>query len=107
MEIENRREKGPHTEQRTINFLILLRLHPSQLIAKLFQRGADEFVLLPQVRGQEGICVSDSGKGCLERVLEGLCRAGGGGVDVRDTSQLEQTLDSGGGDETSSAGSGD
>lgn len=79
----------------------------SQGIRKLLQRAPDELGLLPQVGREEAVCVGNSGEGSLEGVLEGLGRAGRGGVGVLDTSELEETLDSGGSDEGSTTRSGD
>lgn len=84
--------------------LVLLAL--AQDITELLQRAADELSLLPQVGGEEAVGVDDSDEGGLERVLEGLGGAGRGGVGVLDTSELEQTLDSGGGNKAGTAGSG-
>lgn len=84
--------------------LVLLAL--AQDITELLQRAADELSLLPEVGGEEAVGVDDSDEGGLERVLEGLGGAGRGGVGVLDTSELEQTLDSGGGNKAGTAGSG-
>ena len=75
--------------------LVLLAL--AQDITELLQRAADELSLLPQVGGKETVGVADSEESGLEGVLEGLGGTGGGGVGVLDTSKLEETLDSGGG----------
>jgi len=85
--------------------LVLLAL--AQNITELLQRAADKLSLLPEVGGEEAVGVDDGDKGGLEGVLEGLGGAGRGCVGVLDTSELEETLDGGGGNETSTAGSGD
>lgn len=85
----------------------LISLLPSQVIAELLQRTSQQLGLFPQVGSQEGVGVSDRGEGSLKSVLEGLCRTGGGSVDVLDTSKLEKTFDGGGSDQTGTTGSGD
>jgi len=85
----------------------LVTLASPQSIRELLQRRSDELGLLPQVGGQVSVCVADSDEGSLQGVLEGLGRTGGGSVNVVDTSELEETLDGGGGDETSTTGSWD
>lgn len=84
--------------------LVLLAL--AQNIAELLQRAPDELALLPEVGGEETVGVDDGNEGGLESVLEGLGGAGGGGVGVLDTGELEQTLDSGGSDKAGTAGGG-
>ena len=78
----------------------------SEDVAKLLQRTPGQSTILPQVGGEETVGVADGSEGGLEGVLEGLGGTGGGGVDVGDTSELEETLDGGGGDETGTTGSG-
>lgn len=85
----------------------LVLLAGSENVTKLLQRTANELRLLPQVGCEVSVCVSNSNKGGLESVLKGLGRSGGGSVDVVNTSELEKTLDSGGGDETGTTGSWD
>ena len=85
--------------------LILLAL--AQDITELLQGAPNELSLLPEVGGEEAVGVDDGNEGGLEGVLEGLGGAGGRGVGVLDTGELEQTLDGGGGNETSTTGSGD
>ena len=87
------------------NNLVLLAL--AEDITELLQRAADELSLLPEVGGEEAVGVDDGNEGGLEGVLEGLGGTGRGGVGILDTSKLEKTLDSGGGNETGTAGSGD
>ena len=82
--------------------LVLLSL--AQNITELLQRAPSELSLSPQVRSEEAVGIADSHEGGLEGVLEGLGRSGGGSVGVLDTGELEQTLDGGGGNETSTTG---
>lgn len=86
------------------NNLVLLAL--AEDITELLQRAADELSLLPEVGGEEAVGVDDGNEGGLEGVLEGLGGTGRGGVGILDTGELEQTLDSGGGDKAGTAGSG-
>lgn len=85
----------------------LVSLVRPQGIRKLLQRAPDELRLLPQVGRQESVGVGNSGEGGLQGVLERLGRASGRCVGVLDTSELEETLDSWGGDERGTAGRGD
>jgi len=84
--------------------LVLLAL--AEDITELLQRGTDELGVLPEVGGEETVGVDDGDEGSLEGVLEGLGGTGGGGVGILDTSKLEETLDGGGGNETSTTGGG-
>jgi hypothetical protein len=77
----------------------LVTLSSPKSIREFLQRTSDKLGLLPQVGGQVSVCVADSDEGGLEGVLESFGRTGGGSVDVVDTSELEETLDGGGGDE--------
>ena len=86
---------------------ILVLLALAQDITELLQRAADKLSLLPEVGGEEAVGVDDGKEGSLEGVLEGLGGTGRAGVGVLDTGKLEQTLDSGGGNETGTTGSGD
>lgn len=92
---------------------LLVSPPPSVLLAcpegvgVLVQRAPDELGLLPEVGGEEAVGVGDGNEGGLEGVLERLGRASRGGVGVLDTSELEETLDGGGGDEASTTGGGD
>ena len=90
-----------------LSCLVLLSRESGELIRELLQWVDWELGLLPEVRCEEGVGVSDSGEGGLEGVLKGLGGTGGGGVDIVDTSELEKTLDGWGGDETSTTGSWD
>ena len=85
----------------------LVTLSSTESIRELLQRTSDKFRLLPQVGCQVSICVADSDEGSLQCVLESLGRTGGGSVDIVDTSKLEETLDGGGSDETSTTWSRD
>ena len=76
-------------------------------VGKLLERAPDELGLLPQVGREEAVCVGDGREGGLEGVLEGLGGAGRRGVGVLDTSELEETLDGGRGDDRGTAGSRD
>ena len=77
----------------------LVALALAENIRVLLKWRAVELALSPQVGGQEAVCVGDGNEGGLEGVLEGLGRTRGGGVDVVYTSQLQQALDSWGGDQ--------
>lgn len=85
----------------TISSKHLVALALTEDVRILLQWGADELGLLPEVRSEEAVGVGDGSEGGLEGVLEGLGGTGGGGVDVVDTSELQQTLDSWRGDQTS------
>jgi len=87
----------------TLRIQHLVSLARSENITKLLQRTSDELGLLPQVRCEVSICVSDGDEGGLEGVLKGLGGTGGGSVDIVNTSELEKTLDGRGGNETSTA----
>ena len=83
---------------------LLVSLPFPKHITEFLQRAPVELRLLPQIRRQEPIRVAHSHESSLQCVLECLCRAGGGGVDVLDASELEETLDGRGSDETGTAG---
>jgi hypothetical protein len=85
----------------------LVALAIAEDIAVLLERAADELGLLPEVRSEEPVGVGDGNEGGLEGVLQGLGRSGRGSVDVVNTSQLQQTLDGGRSDETSTTRSRD
>jgi hypothetical protein len=89
------------------NSIALVALALTQNVTELLQRAADELGLFPQVGGEEAVGVADGNEGSLKGVLEGLGRTGGRRVGVLDTGELEKTLDSGGGNETGTTGSGD
>jgi hypothetical protein len=93
-----------HTRYRSDH---LVTLSSPKSIRKLLQGTSDELGLLPQVGSQVSVCVTDSDESGLQGVLESFGGTGGGGVDVVDTGELEETLDGGGGDESSTTGSGD
>lgn len=85
--------------------LVLLALAES--VGVLLQGAADQLGLLPQVRRQEAVGVGDGSEGSLQGVLEGLGRAGRRGVGILNTSELEETLDGGRGDDLGTTGGGD
>lgn len=82
----------------------LVSLTLSQYITELLQWTSVQLVLLPQVGCQESVTVSYSDEGGFESVFECLGTAGGGCVGVLYTSELEETFDSGGGDEAGTTG---
>lgn len=75
----------------TVDSLVALAL--AEDIGVLIQWATVELGLLPQVGSEEAVGVGDGDEGGLESVLERLGGSGRGGVDVLDTSQLQQTLD--------------
>jgi hypothetical protein len=89
------------------NSIALVALALTQNVTELLQRAADELGLLPQVGSKEAVRVADGKEGSLESVLKGLGRTGRRSVRILDTGELEKTLNSGGGDETSTTGSRD
>lgn len=93
------------TSAATAQHLVLLAL--AEHVAVLLQRASGKLGLLPQVGGEESVCVGDGDEGRLEGVLERLGGTGGRGVDVGHTGELEETLDGGRGDEAGTAGRGD
>ena len=78
-----------------------------QHIAEFLQRAPVKLRLLPQIRRQEPIRVPHRHERSLERILERLCRAGGGSVDVLHARELEETFDGWGSDEAGSTRCGD
>ena len=90
-----------------IELMHLVALAVTEDVRVLLKWGAGELGLLPEVRSEETVGVGDGDEGGLEGVLEGLGRSGRGSVDVVDTSQLQETLDSWGGNETSTTWSWD
>lgn len=78
----------------------------AESVGELLKRALDELGLLPQVGGEETVGVGDGNEGGLEGVLKGLGGTSRGSVGILNTSELEETLDSGGGNEASTAGSG-
>ena len=99
-------EKRSHASKIPIIALLIL-LALAQNVAEFLQRAAGELGLGPEVGGKEAVGVDDGKEGSLEGVLEGLGGAGRGGVGVLDTSELKETLDSGGGNKAGTTGSGD
>lgn len=88
------------TAEERICCMHLVALALTENVRVLLEWGADELGLLPQVGGEETVGVGNGNEGGLEGVLKGLGGTGRGGVDVVDTGELEQTLDSWGGDQT-------
>ena len=82
----------------------LVPLAVAQGVGKLLQGTPQQLGLLPQVGGQEAVGVGDGDEDGLEGVREGLGGAGGRRVGVLDTSELEEALDGGGGNEASTTG---
>ena len=76
-------------------------------VAEFLQRASVELRFLPQVRRQEAVRVAHGDEGGFQCVFECLCGAGGGGVDVLDAGELEETLDGWGCDEAGTTGGGD
>ena len=83
---------------------LLVSLTLPQHITEFLQWTSVQLVLLPQVGCQESVTVSYSDEGGFEGVFEGLGAAGGGGVCVLHSGELEETLDGGGGDEAGTTG---
>ena len=88
-------------------FPFLVPLTLPQGVGVLVQRAPDELRLLPQVGRQEAVGVGDGGEGGLQGVLEGLGRAGRRSVGILNASKLQETLDSGRGNERGTTGRGD
>lgn len=88
-----------HTHYTCLVFLAL-----PQGVGELLQGASDQFRILPQAGGQEAVGVGDGDESGLEGVLEGLGGTGGRGIGVLDTGKLEESLDSGGGNEASTTG---
>lgn len=63
--------------------------------------------LAPQVGGQEAVSVGNGNEGGLEGVLLGSGGTGGRSVDILDTTELQQLLDGGRGNDGRTSGSGD
>lgn len=79
----------------------------TESVSELLKRRALELLVGPEIWGEVTVGVANSDEGGLEGVLKGLGGTGGGGVDILNTSKLEETLDGWGGDETSTAWSWD
>lgn len=105
--VSHSRNNDPNLLHHPIKSTLLITLSLAEDITKLFQRVADELSILPEVGCEETVAVADGDEGGLEGVLKGLGGSGRGGVSIVDTGKLEETLDGGGGNETSTAGSGD
>jgi hypothetical protein len=100
------RLRAPVSPRIVAHALVTLVGRP-QGVGKLLQGTPQQLGLLPQVGSEEAVGVGHGDKGGLEGVLEGLGRTGGRGVRVLDTSELEESLDGGGGNETGTTGSRD
>ncbi|KAI6764817.1 hypothetical protein HG531_012704 [Fusarium graminearum] len=87
------------------NDYMKISLALAQSIGELVQGTSDELGLLPEVGGEETVGVGDGNESSLEGVLEGLGGTGRGCVGVLDTGELEESLDSGGGNEARYLGS--
>lgn len=72
-----------------ISFIALVSLSLSQHITKFLQRAPTQFRFFPQIGRQEAVCVAHRHECSLQCVFECFRRAGGGGVDILNTSQLE------------------
>ena len=94
-------------KNRSLTAVHLVLLALTEDVAVLLEGRPCESGLAPQVRGKESVCVGDSDEGSLQCVLKGLGGTSGCGVSILDTSQLQETLDSGRGDEAGTTGSGD
>ncbi|KAH3667994.1 hypothetical protein OGAPHI_001748 [Ogataea philodendri] len=70
------------------------------LVSVDIQRRVGKSKLLPQVRSQETVSRTDGSETSLQGVLGSSGGTGGGGVDVLDTSKLQDGLDSWGGNDT-------
>lgn len=108
--MQNRSNKTSKTPDPPPNFARTTpRLVPllPEGVGVLLEGTPDELGLLPEVGGEEAVGAGHGTEGGLEGVLERLGRAGGRGVGVLDTGELEEALDGGGGDEASTAGGGD
>ena len=94
-------------KNRSLTAVHLVLLALAKDVAVLLERRPCESSLAPQVGGKESVCVGDGDEGSLQCVLKGLGGTSGCGVGILDTSQLQETLDSGRGNETGTAGGGD
>lgn len=63
-----------------------------QVVGELLVGGVGEHSLLPQIRGEVGVCLGDSGIGGLSEVAERGSLAPGAGVAILNTSHLKQLL---------------
>lgn len=62
-------------------------------VTKLLQRTPNQLCLLPQIRCQETVGVTDCDERSFEGILQGLGRSSRRGVGVFDTSKLQQAFD--------------
>lgn len=72
----------------------------------LGQGGLDVLGSGPEIRGEELVGVADGVEASLDEVLGGTGHAGGSGVHIIDTSELQDLLGDGGGDNAGTTGSG-
>jgi len=72
----------------------------------LGKRGWDVVGSGPEIRGKESVGVADGNEAGLNEVLGGTGAAGRAGEDIIDTSELQDLLWDGGGDEAGTTGSG-
>lgn len=93
-------------KNRSLTAVHLVLLALTEDVAELLERAARERANLPQVGCKETVCVGDGDEGGLQCVLEGLGGTSGCSVGILDTSQLQETLDSGRGNEAGTTGSG-
>jgi hypothetical protein len=73
----------------------------------LFDQGSFVFGLLPEIGSQVSVGFLEGVEGGLQEVFSGLGAASGGGLDVSNTSHLEDLLGGGGSDDTRTSGTGD
>ncbi len=62
-------------------------------VTKLLQRAPNQLCLLPQIRCQETVGITDRDERSLEGILQGLGRSSGRSVGVFDTGKLQQAFD--------------
>ena len=105
--ITSRHNPGMLKKNRSLTAVRLVLLALAKDVAVLLERRPCESSLAPQVGGKESVCVGDGNEGGLQCVLKSLGGTSGRGVSILDTSQLQETLDSGRGNETGTAGGGD
>jgi hypothetical protein len=79
----------------------------SKEVRELLVRTLGELGLFPEIGSQETVSVTNGSEGSLDKVTESTGRTTRGGITIGDTSQLEDTLGSGRGNDTSTTGSRD
>jgi hypothetical protein len=85
----------------------LLSLLLSKEVREFLVRTLGEFSGFPEIRSQETVSVTNGSESSLDKVTESTGRTTRGGITIGDTSQLEDTLGSGRGNDTSTTGSRD